>query len=522
MFKFKKSKENKTVVEIDNNGCESVDKANMHHRWKNVVKRGCAGLVCVSLLLFASFANTKRIDNENAMTDFSSKVVNIGGYSITLKGNYSVSVWRSGNTVYCKASVYVTAPNGATQAMGASLNTNKANTSKQFVGYGGSTPKSGSGDLQISFSDSGSGTISGTIYAGFTGSLNGSQALSATFSVSYSSSKSDTLIYDANGGSGGPSNQSVNGNATISSTKPTRAGYDFKYWASIADWQQEGKTVRFNHSVIDRAFVHIIGNNKYEIMVHTNGSIGSVQVPIWTADGNQSDIVWHPLNMGSWTRDGQYYNWGAQITHHGELAGQYLIMHIYANNNGVEYGRIPQVFYSGGSYNYVSGTGTSTTLYAQWTPPHKYKVAYNGNGATGGSMSNSDHTYDTAKNLTTNGYTRNGYTFLGWSTSPNGSVQYSNGQSVKNLTATNGATVTLYAQWKQLGYEIDYDGNGADGGSTSTQYAPFNQTTTLNKNGYYKKGYKFKEWNSKANGSGESYKDQQSISVDGNKTVTKQ
>ena len=154
--------------------------------------------------------------------------------------------------------------------------------------------------------------------------------------------------------------------------------------------------------------------------------------------------------------------------------------------------------------------------------PKSYTVTYNGNGATGGSMSNSDHACDTAKNLTTNGYTRNGYTFLGWSTSPNGSVQYSNGQSVKNLTATNGATVTLYAQWKQLGYEIDYDGNGADGGSTSTQYAPFNQTTTLNKNGYYKKGYKFKEWNSKANGSGESYKDQQSISVDGNKTVTKQ
>lgn len=40
-------------------------------------------------------------------------------------------------------------------------------------------------------------------------------------------------------------------------------------------------------------------------------------------------------------------------------------------------------------------------------------------------------------------------------------------------------------------------------------------------NGYYKKGYKLKEWNTKTNGSGESYKDQQNISVDSNKTVTK-
>lgn len=160
------------------------------------------------------------------------------------------------------------------------------------------------------------------------------------------------------------------------------------------------------------------------------------------------------------------------------------------------------------------------TLYAQWKA-HTYSITYNGNGADYGNTASSSHTYGNSKKLTKNGYVRDGYQFLGWSTSPNGSVQYSEEQSVSNLTATNGATINLYAQWKQLGYEINYDGNGADGGSTSTQYAPFNQTTTLNKNGYYKKGHKFKEWNTKTDGSGESYKDQQSISVDSNKTVTK-
>lgn len=160
------------------------------------------------------------------------------------------------------------------------------------------------------------------------------------------------------------------------------------------------------------------------------------------------------------------------------------------------------------------------TLYAQWTP-HTYSITYNSNGANSGNTTSSSHTYGSAKNLTKNGYIRDGYKFLGWSTSPNGSVQYSDEESVSNLTTTNGATVNLYAQWKQLGYEINYDGNGADGGSTSTQYAAYNQTTTLNKNGYYKNGYKFKEWNTKTNGGGESYKDQQSISVDSNKTVTK-
>lgn len=59
---------------------------------------------------------------------------------------------------------------------------------------------------------------------------------------------------------------------------------------------------------------------------------------------------------------------------------------------------------------------SSTTLYGKWTA-HTYTVKYNGNGNTGGSTANSSHTYDVAKNLTANGFTRTGHTFAGWSTS---------------------------------------------------------------------------------------------------------
>jgi len=105
------------------------------------------------------------------------------------------------------------------------------------------------------------------------------------------------------------------------------------------------------------------------------------------------------------------------------------------------------------------------TLYAKWIA-NTYTVTYNGNGATGGSTGNSSHTYGTAKVLTTNGYERKykvtynhnytgstnteataTYTFNGWATSASGSKVYSNGQSVTNLTTTNGGTVTLYANW---------------------------------------------------------------------------
>ncbi|MBF0651077.1 leucine-rich repeat protein [Dysgonomonas sp. GY75] len=98
-------------------------------------------------------------------------------------------------------------------------------------------------------------------------------------------------------------------------------------------------------------------------------------------------------------------------------------------------------------WNFNNDVITSNVmLYAKWTPT-SYIVVYNGNGNTGGSTSSSTHTYDVAKNLTANGFTKTGYAFAGWATSATGSVEYSNGQSVSNLTAANNGTVNLYAKW---------------------------------------------------------------------------
>ena len=103
-----------------------------------------------------------------------------------------------------------------------------------------------------------------------------------------------------------------------------------------------------------------------------------------------------------------------------------------------------------------------TTHYAKWTA-NTYTISYHGNSNTGGSTASSSHTYDTAKALTSNGFTKTGYRFIGWSTSENGSVVYSDGQNVKNLTATNGGTVNLYAQWERYEYKIDINFYKLDG-----------------------------------------------------------
>ena len=114
----------------------------------------------------------------------------------------------------------------------------------------------------------------------------------------------------------------------------------------------------------------------------------------------------------------------------------------------------------------IMTTASDHTLYAHWTES-SYIIAFNGNGSTSGTMSNMAMVYNTAKNLTANAFARQytvtynadggtssvnsasaTYLFDGWAKSPTGSVEYSDKQSVSNLTTTANAIVTLYAQWK--------------------------------------------------------------------------
>ena len=103
-----------------------------------------------------------------------------------------------------------------------------------------------------------------------------------------------------------------------------------------------------------------------------------------------------------------------------------------------------EVAYSaGGSYT----TDNDIVLYAKWTA-NTYSVHFNKNAddATG-TMDNEAFTYAEAKTLTPNTFSRTGYTFDGWATTADGDVAYTDGQSVSNLTAENGATFELFAHW---------------------------------------------------------------------------
>ena len=85
-------------------------------------------------------------------------------------------------------------------------------------------------------------------------------------------------------------------------------------------------------------------------------------------------------------------------------------------------------------------------LYAKWKA-NKYTIQFVKNGGTGKTMKKMTASFGKSYTLTKNKYTRKGYRFAGWATSPKGKVVYKNKQKIKNLTSSDKTVKKLYAKW---------------------------------------------------------------------------
>ena len=241
-----------------------------------------------------------------------------------------------------------------------------------------------------------------------------------------------TISYNSGGGTGSMASTTVecDGSITLRANSFARTGYTFNGWKDAG-----GKTYT------DKATISNVTSNitltaqwkanTYYVKFNANNGSGSMSDQIFTYGTAQN------LTANDFSRTGYLFaTWNTK-----------------ADGSGTSYADKALV------NNLSSTNGVTVNLYAQWTPI-TYYVQFNGNGSTGGSMSNQSFKYGTAQNLTVNAFTRTDYTFAGWNTKADGSgTNYADEASVNYLSTTNGAIVNLYAKWTKV-HTITWKVNG--------------------------------------------------------------
>lgn len=111
--------------------------------------------------------------------------------------------------------------------------------------------------------------------------------------------------------------------------------------------------------------------------------------------------------------------------------------------------------------NLTTAHRKTINLYAVWEPL-TYKIVYDGNGATEGSMQDMIAQCNKTVKLVRNSYKRNNAygpsVFLGWSRNKDDiSPMYSEGQTITNMGAKPNEVVTLYAVWDDCPWIIAED-----------------------------------------------------------------
>ncbi|MDR3186659.1 MAG: InlB B-repeat-containing protein [Christensenellaceae bacterium] len=136
----------------------------------------------------------------------------------------------------------------------------------------------------------------------------------------------------------------------------------------------------------------------------------------------------------------------------------------------------------------------SLSLYAIWEV-NTYPLIFIPNAEdASGNMYPVTLTYGTPFQLPQNTFERKDWAFSGWavrSTATN--VTYTDGDTVLNLTLTDGKAVYLYAVWTTLSYTVEFNANGGDG--TMLQHTfTISDGGKLTKNIFTRPGYSFDGW----------------------------
>ena len=225
---------------------------------------------------------------------------------------------------------------------------------------------------------------------------------------------------------------------TITATKKDATGYT----TAFSNWSSTSGTITAN-TTITANFTRT--TNTYSITYNLNG--GSVA----TANPESYNVTTTTFTLNNPTKTGySFKGWsGTGLT---------------GNTNT--------------TVTIAKGSIGNRTYTANWTA-NSYTIVFNKNASDAtGTMADLAMTYDEAKNLTTLGYSRTGYTFQGWSSSASGNVEYSDGQEVLNLAPTG--SKILYAIWTPNVYTITLNNQSATTAGTTAIYEKYADGYYLN------------------------------------------
>lgn len=291
-----------------------------------------------------------------------------------------------------------------------------------------------------------------TYQAGGSFSTNGNLTLYAVWSI-----KTYTVSFDANGGTGAPSDQTktYGSTLTLSTAKPTRVGYTFLGWATDdtadnADYAAGGSYTKN----ADLTLYAVWEINTFTVSYNANGGVGT------PAEQTKVYDVALTLSTQKPTRTG--YTFRGWSTDSSADSATYV---------------------AGGSYT----ANASATLYAVWEI-NTFTVSFDANGGTG-APSNQTKTYGVTLTLSSTKPTRTGYTFKGWATDDSAdSIDYAAGAAY-----TKNADLSLYAVWEIKTYTVTFDANGGSG-APAAQTKTYGVDLSLSSGKPTRTGYTFQGW----------------------------
>ena len=242
------------------------------------------------------------------------------------------------------------------------------------------------------------------------------------------------ISYDLAGGTFGtqaaPTTYHI-GDAPVTIPTPTRDHHVFLGWTGSNGTTPQASVTIPAGSTGDRSFTANWRNDRYTIKFDKNSA---------DASGSIADLA---------------CEWGKDYKMPDGSAYSRTGWHVTSWNTKAD-GTGTVVALGATTRNLASGDGATVTLYAQWAP-NAYAIAYDGNGATAGSMAPTAATYGADVKLAANAFSRSGYEFAGWATSASGGTeQLSAAEQCGTLTGEIAASATAKAtgapDWAPTGW----------------------------------------------------------------------